>query len=67
MTCLRWILEYMALETWPAQNRPVLETDVFAQRYALVMVHAIMGCVLECGPNVGHLFSVHPPGMHLTI
>jgi len=43
MTCLRWILEYMALETWPVQNRPVLETDVFAQRYALVVVHAILG------------------------
>ena len=41
-SCLRWILGYMRLEIW--REIGPLQTDVFAQRYALVVVHATSGC-----------------------
>ena len=42
MTCLRWILGYTRLEIWH-KIAASLQNDVFAQRYALVVVHATIG------------------------
>ena len=42
MTCLRWILGYMRLEIWRKIGLSA-DCDVFAQRYALVVVHAVVG------------------------
>ena len=43
MTRLRWILGYMRLEIW--RKITSLQTDVVAQRYTLVAVHAAIGLV----------------------
>jgi len=41
MTCLHWIVGYFWLEIWTKSVS--LETDVFAQLYALVVVNATIG------------------------
>ena len=42
MTCLRWILGYLRLEIWRKIGLSA-DCDVFAQRYALVVMHASVG------------------------
>jgi len=38
VTCLHWIAGYVRLE--PGTKSASLETDVFAQQYALIVMHA---------------------------
>ena len=44
VTCLLWIVGYVRLE--PGTKSASLETDVFSQQYALIVVHATVGLLL---------------------